>query len=78
METEVSLPCSQEPSIGPYPETDQSSIYHPILSLYDRFWYYSPTYVLVFLVSSFLLAFPLASYTHSSSPPIKFKIAFLK
>jgi hypothetical protein len=30
-----SLPCSQEPSIGPYPEPDESSPYHPILYLYD-------------------------------------------
>jgi hypothetical protein len=27
------LPCSQEPSTGPYPKPDQSSSYHPILSL---------------------------------------------
>jgi hypothetical protein len=33
MEPEVSLLCSQEPSIGPYPEPDKSSPYHPILSL---------------------------------------------
>jgi hypothetical protein len=26
-------PCSQEPSTGPHPEPDQSSPYHPILSL---------------------------------------------
>jgi hypothetical protein len=29
-----SLPCSQEPSTGPYPEPDQSNPYHSILSLY--------------------------------------------
>jgi hypothetical protein len=29
MEPEGSLPCSQEPFIGPYPEPDQSSPYYP-------------------------------------------------
>jgi hypothetical protein len=33
MKTEVSLPCSPELSIGPYPEPDRSSPYHPILFL---------------------------------------------
>jgi hypothetical protein len=32
METQVSLPCSEEASTGPYPEPDQSSTYRPILS----------------------------------------------
>jgi hypothetical protein len=33
MEPEDSLSCSQEPSTGPYREPEQSSPYHPILSL---------------------------------------------
>jgi hypothetical protein len=37
MEPEGPLPCSQEPSIGPYPKPDLSSPYHPNLSLYDPF-----------------------------------------
>jgi hypothetical protein len=37
MEPECSLPCSQEPSTGPYAEPDQSSPYHSIVSLYDPF-----------------------------------------
>jgi hypothetical protein len=32
--------------------------------------HYSPTYNLVFLVVTFLLAFPSKSYVHSSSPPL--------
>jgi hypothetical protein len=31
-EPEGSLPCSQEPSPGPYPEPDECSPYHAILS----------------------------------------------
>jgi hypothetical protein len=31
MEPEGSLPCSQKPSTGPYPEPDQSNLYHPII-----------------------------------------------
>jgi hypothetical protein len=35
MEAEGSLPYSQEPSTGPYPEPDQSSQHQLILSLRD-------------------------------------------
>jgi hypothetical protein len=34
MEPEGSVPCSQEPSTGPYREPDKSSPYHPILGIY--------------------------------------------
>jgi hypothetical protein len=30
VEPESSLPCSEEPSTGPYPEPDQSNQYHSI------------------------------------------------
>jgi hypothetical protein len=33
MEPEDLLPYSKEPSTDPYPELDQSSQYHPILSI---------------------------------------------
>jgi hypothetical protein len=32
MQPEGSLPSSQEPSTGPYPQPDQSSSYYPILA----------------------------------------------
>jgi hypothetical protein len=37
MEPKSSLPCPQEPSIGPYPEPNQSSPYYPSLSLLRLF-----------------------------------------
>jgi hypothetical protein len=51
------LPHSQDPSTGPYPKPVQLSPHHPIISLQDPSKYYTPTYVLVFLVVTFLLAF---------------------
>jgi hypothetical protein len=63
-----SLPCSQEPSSGTYPELDQCSPHHPILSLYNPFQHYLLNYILDFLVFSFLLVYPPKSYLRSSSP----------
>jgi hypothetical protein len=65
MEPEGSIPNSQELSTCCYPEPDQSSPYHPIPPLQDPSQYYPPTYVLVFLVVSFPLAFPPIIYTRS-------------
>jgi hypothetical protein len=68
MEPEGSLPCSQEPSTGPYPEPDQSSPYHPILSLVRSILMLS-TYLHLGLPSGFFpLAFPPISCMYSSSP----------
>jgi hypothetical protein len=67
MEPENSLPCSKEPSTSPYPETDQSSLYHSIQSLKNPFHHYTPTYIMAFLVDSFPLVFPPISYMHCSS-----------
>jgi hypothetical protein len=69
MGPEGSIPNSQELSTCPYPEPDQFSPHHPILLIQDPSSYYPPTYVLVFLVVSFPLAFP-PTYTRSSSPPL--------
>jgi hypothetical protein len=48
-------------------EPHSSNPYHPILSKIH--WNSLATYVLIFLVVSFLMAFPPISYTHSSSSP---------
>jgi hypothetical protein len=64
---EGSLPCSQEPSTGPYPKPDRSSPSHPFYL--SKIHFNPPTYILVCLVVSFLLAFSPISYMHSSSPP---------
>jgi hypothetical protein len=37
MGTNGSLPCSQEPGIGPYPEPDESSPYLPFVFLSESF-----------------------------------------
>jgi hypothetical protein len=68
MEPDGLLPCSQEPSTGPYPEPDRSSPYHHILSKIYFNIFHPPT-SLFFLVVSSHLAFPPISYMHSSSPP---------
>jgi hypothetical protein len=47
MEPEGSLPCSQGPSTGPYPQPVQSTPYHPILSLLIKINY---VYYVVFEV----------------------------
>jgi hypothetical protein len=44
MELEGLLPYPLESSSGAYPEPDQSSPYHPILSLWDQLYYYPSTY----------------------------------
>jgi hypothetical protein len=54
MEFERSLPRSQDPSIGPYKESDEFVPYHPVLFL-ENLFLYCPTYVYVFLVVSFFL-----------------------
>jgi len=44
MEPEGSLPFSQEPTIGSYPEVDEFSPQLPTLFPEDPFQYYSPIY----------------------------------
>jgi hypothetical protein len=58
VELEGLLSRSQEPSPVPNPKPQQSRPHHLILSLQDPSWHYPPTYVSVFLVICFLLAFP--------------------
>jgi hypothetical protein len=47
MEPEGSLPCSQEPSTGPCPESDQSSPYHstPLWIVGNQFYMNPKMYV---------------------------------
>jgi hypothetical protein len=44
MEPESSLPCSEEPANGPYPEPDESIPQPPTLLLPEPFQYYPPIY----------------------------------
>jgi hypothetical protein len=69
MEPEGSVPNSQDSP--PVPILSQTNPVHitPIPPLQDPFQCYPPTFVLVFLVVSFLLVFPPITYTRSSSPP---------
>jgi hypothetical protein len=67
MEPEGSLPCSQEPSTGAYPEAGKLSPYHPNPTSLNTFLCYWPTYFLAFLVAYFRPAFhicmPLCLYS---------------
>jgi hypothetical protein len=49
------------------PILSQINPVHTTQSYLSPFYYYPPTYVLVFLVVSFLLTFPPTSYMHSSN-----------
>jgi hypothetical protein len=71
MEPQGSLQNSQELSTQSCLEPDISSSYHLILSLQDSPYYYSHTYVLVFLTVSFPMGFTKIIYTRSSSPPFQ-------
>jgi hypothetical protein len=53
MEPEGSLPYSQKPCTGPYPETDQSNPYHPVLSLRSILM---PTHLCLGLPNGFFLS----------------------
>jgi hypothetical protein len=63
MEPEGSLPHSQELSTFLYPEQDQFSPHHTILSLQHPYTCYPPTHDLVFLVSLSLCLFYSKVYT---------------
>jgi hypothetical protein len=65
-EPEGSLPHSKETSNCLYPKPDQSSKYHPIITLQDPSSHYPPTYLPSGL---FISGFPPITCMHSSSPP---------
>jgi hypothetical protein len=60
------LPCSQEPSTGPHPESDQSSLYNPIVTKIHVNIIRQPT----FSLSSglFTSGYRAKLYVHSSYP----------
>jgi hypothetical protein len=45
MEPKASLLCLQQPAASPYPEPDQSNVYHPTLLPLNLFQYYPPVCV---------------------------------
>jgi hypothetical protein len=57
MEPEGSEPCSQQPAIDAYPETDESSPHPPTPLPEDIFSYYLPIYAQVIPVLSSLRVF---------------------
>jgi hypothetical protein len=56
MEPESSLPRSQEPATGPYPEPDESVPQHRKFFLYDPLTCYLPFYAYAFAVFSQIIA----------------------
>ena len=69
MESEGSLPHSQEPATCPYPELDRPSAWAHNPLLEDPFEYYPPMYAWVFKVVFFRQALPPKPCMHLPSPP---------
>jgi hypothetical protein len=68
MEPDGSLPSSQEPSTGPYPEPDQFNPYHPILSMIHFNSVHPPTswssyWSLSFWLSQYPICIPLLPHS---------------
>jgi len=75
MEPEASLPCSQRPTTGPYPEPDLSSPYILLvihLSVILNYWTSSNVTNLVYstIRYTFLAEFKNA-WSYTSTPPIR-------
>jgi hypothetical protein len=69
MEPEGSLPCSQEPSTGSYPESDESNPYHPITVISILIL---PTHLCLGLLSGLLPSgFPTNNLYELVFPPIR-------